>query len=173
MKEYTAKAYRFSELSDKAQTRVIHWFMEDGYHLGDEALETIKRMAQAFDGKLVDYSIDWFGGHYSNVEFDMPDYNKEDIAACFRRLDAREDKSCPLTGVFFDISAIEEARKAFDKGVFSLTELMQIAADAVIDDAQKDCEASFTPEVMAENCEANDYWFDEHGRMLPSKLVEA
>lgn len=173
MKEYTAKAYRFSELSDKAQTKVIHWFMEDGYHLGDEALETIKRMAQAFDGKLTDYSIDWFGGHYSNVEFDMPDYDKEDIAACFRRLDAREDKSCPLTGVFFDISAIEEARKAFDKGVFSLTELMQIAADAVIDDAQKDCEASFTPEVMAENCEANDYWFDEHGRMLPNKLVEA
>jgi hypothetical protein len=172
MKEYTAKAYRFSELSEKAQQNVIHRWQEEGYHHGDDALETIKRMAQAFDGKVTDWSIDWFGG-YSNVEFDMPDYDKKDIAACFKRLDESKDNSCPLTGIFFDISAIEEARKAFDKGLYSLTELMQIAADAVIDDAQKDCEDSFTPEVMSDNCEANDYWFDETGRMLRKELVEA
>lgn len=169
MKEYIAKAYRFSELSDKAQTRVIHNFMEDGYHFADETLDTLKKMAEAFGGKLTNWSIDFFGGH-SATQFDMPDYDREDIAASFEKLDTN---NCPLTGYFLDIDALEAAKKAFDEGVYSLTEIMQIGADAAIKSAQSDCEALFTPEVMAENCEANDYWFDENGRMLPNKLVEA
>jgi hypothetical protein len=50
---------------------------------------------------------------------------------------------------------------------------MQIGADALIRTAQEDCEASFSVEVMSDNCDVNDYWFDETGRMLRNELVEA
>jgi hypothetical protein len=170
MKEYTAKAYRFSELSEKAQQNVIHRWQEDGYHLADEAINTLKKMAEAFGGKLTNWSIDFFGGDYSETEFDMPDYEREEIGAVFDKLDIG---SCPLTGYFFDIDALEAAKKAFDEDVYSLTEIMQIGADALIKSAQEDCEASFSVEVMSDNCDANDYWFDDTGRRLRNELVEA
>jgi hypothetical protein len=169
MKEYTAKAYRFSELSEKAQQRVIHAWMEDGYHFSGEVIDTLKQMAKVFGGKLVDWNIDFFGG-WSSAKFDMPDSEREEIAAVFDKLPIGD---CPLTGVFFDIDGLEAAKKAFDEDVYSLNEIMQIGADAVINAAQSDCEASFSVEVMSDNCEANDYWFDETGRMLRNELVEA
>lgn len=169
MKEYTAKAYRFSELSEKAQQNVIYRWQEEGYAWADEAINALKKMAEAFGGKLTNWSIDFFGG-YSSVQFDMPDSEREEIAAVFDKLDIG---NCPLTGLFLDIDGLEAAKKAFDEDVYSLNEIMQIGADALIRTAQEDCEASFSVEVMSDNCEANDYWFDETGRMLRNELVEA
>jgi hypothetical protein len=169
MKEYTAKAYRFSELSEKAQQNVIHRWQEEGYNFADEAINALKKMAEAFGGKLTNWSIDFFGG-YSTTQFDMPDYEREEIAAIFEKLDI---SNCPLTGYFLDIDALDAAKEAFYEGAYSLTEIMQIGADAAIKTAQSDCESSFSVEVMSDNCDANEHWFDETGRMIRNELVEA
>lgn len=137
--------------------------------------------------------IDWTGNSHSTVRFDMPeDYQFVDTSEaededgnideevletlCRQEIQRRLDElgsydpktlmghgECKLTGMCYDESAIDGFRKAFVGGESDLGTLMHEAFDSLLAASVKDYEHSVSYEGIAEDCGANDRWFDEDG----------
>jgi hypothetical protein len=160
---------KFEELSDEAKQKAKYDYAADcGYSWGDEAFESLKALAAHFDGKLKDWSIDYFGGP-SHCSFDMPEMSPKDIRAKLKELGTynkqtgRGNGDCKLTGVCFDEDCIDGFRLAFRAGERDLTELMDAAFDSWLKTVQADCEYQYSDEAFQEHCEANGYEFEEDG----------
>lgn len=186
--------YRFSELSDEAKDNVRDRLQSHGWDRDDEFGSTLRALVKHFGGRLADYDIDWTGGTYSTVEFDMPEdegfipeywtaedddgnldeerlleMKREEIKRLLDQLGEYNPETlrlageCKLTGVYCDDDAIDAVRKAFVEGESDLDELMQAGFDALLTTAKKQFEFDYSDEGLTEDCEANDWWFDEDG----------
>ena len=191
----TITVYNFDELSSEAKDRVCQWFNSDGYHFAEEALDSLKKLAEHFNGKLVNWSIDLDCYSRSSASFRMPDIGYGEFARLLGELGTydpttlRGNGDCKLTGVCSDEWAIDGLREAFaaymppdesterfdadgdeldDWDLMSsedVTELMQSAFHNWLKIANEDWEYQCSEEYVKENCEANDYMFYENGEL--------
>lgn len=167
------KVYQFSELSDTAKGRAKDDFAADmGYSWSAEWLASLKSLAEHFDAKLSNWSIDWFAGSHSSADFALPDdMSEEEIGERIGRLGTYNAETlsgngdCVLTGFCMDEDAIDGLRIAWHEGERSLDSLLQAAFRSLLKAAQADCEDQYSDERFAEMCNANDYEFYENGEL--------
>lgn len=175
MKNYTRIAYRFSELNPEAkEVAKNNHQCRNSYLFSDEAMASIKALAEHFGGKIKDYSIDWSGDAApSSMDFEMPEEMEPDEIK--RRLDAlgsfnpetlRGHGDCVLTGYCADEDAIDGLRKAYMAGERDLNVLMKAAFDTWIEACHDDYRGFYEDEQFYEHCEANNLWFSADGGMV-------
>lgn len=171
MKTVEVKVYEFKELNEKAKEKA----KQDhaalfGYAWQDEALASLKAMAEAFGAKLRDYEVDFFNSSHSGAKFDSPNFSRREIKKILDGLGSYDPKTlqghgdCKLTGFCMDEDALDGFRRAFEGGESDLDTLLQAGFDSWLKSAQADCEGQYGDEQFAEHCEANEYWFTENGR---------
>ena len=172
MRTITIPIYSFGELSDKAKEYAKDRHASTyGYESADEAIASLEALAEAFDGKMRNCEIDFFGVSPSSATFDMPqNMKRKDISAKLKTLGSYDKKTllghgdCLLTGWCFDENAIDGFRQAFRKGVTKLNDLMQAAFITWLKDAQEDCEQNFSDESFQETCDSNQWMFYANGQ---------
>lgn len=163
--------YKFDELSDKAkQAAKDKHAAIMGYAWRREALASIEKLADHFDGKVHDYNIDWFNRFGCSMSFMMPEMGVELIQERLSQLGTFNPETleghgdCKLTGYCHDESAIDGFRKAFMRdGYQDLGRLMNRAFKSWIDACCADCDDQYSDEQFSETCDANEYEFLENG----------
>ncbi len=170
--------YKFSELSDKAKQKAKDDYASHfGYNWGDEAFDSIKKLAEHFGGKVTNYDVDFFNCSHSSMSFDMPDdMTKAEIRRRLKELGTYNRRTlkghgdCKLTGYCADENAIDGFRIAFVRGKETdLNKLMEAAFRSWLKAAQDDCEDFYSDETFGEHCEANEYEFKEDGSFHPRR----
>lgn len=172
MRTVEVKIYKYEELSDEAKEKARQdYAVIFGYSSADEALESMKSLAEHFGGKITDYGVDFFGSSYSSMGFEMPDMDENEIAERLAGLGEYNPETlkglgeCKLTGWCYDEDAIDGFRMAWHKGKRDLNALMQAAFKTLLKSCQSECSSFYNDEgnVFAEHCEANNYEFYEDG----------
>lgn len=176
MRDAVIKIYEYSELSDKAKEVARQADAEaNGFVFSEEYIESLKKLALHFNGKLGRYGIDWFNGSHSYASFDMPEMEKEEIEKLLGELGSfnpetlKGNGSCVLTGCGSDEDAIDGFRIAFHGGETDLEKLMQAAFKTWLKAGQSECEAHYSDEGFGETADANDYEFLEDGSRYREK----
>jgi hypothetical protein len=174
MKKVEVTVYKFLELPEKVREKVKEKFSShSGYFWSEEAIESLEALAKHFDGKLKDYSIDFFAGSYSNAIFEVPDepLSKKEIAKRLKALGTYDKKTlkghgdCKLTGVCHDEDAIDGFRRAFFQGEENLERLLQAGFRTWLKASQNDAEHEYSDEGFSETAEANEWEYFEDGRL--------
>jgi hypothetical protein len=174
MKTKTIELYEFDELSETAKERAKQEHAEIfSYAWGKDALESLKKLAEHFEGKLTDYEIDWFNSSYSSAKFDMPDWmsleefnTKLKSLGSYNKETLKGDGDCVLTGYCADEDAIDGLRLAHKENpTADLNNLMQSAFKSWLKACQDDCKSQYSDDEFSEMCEANGYTFTINGKM--------
>jgi hypothetical protein len=171
--EKTITVYRFNELPANAKQKAKDNYAESfGYAWAKEAITSLKKLADHFDGKVADYSIDFFRCGPSTASFSMPnDMDADDIASrldslgTYNRETLKGHGDCKLTGYCADEDAIDGFRKPFHEGERDLPKLMHAAFKSWLQAAQDDCESQYSDDAFSEHADANEYEYEQHGRM--------
>ena len=172
MRTETVTLYKFSELSDAAKARAVSDYRTsaEDYHFAEDAIASIKALAEHFSGRVSDWSIDWLNSSPSSMRFNMPEdmerveiQTRLDQLGTFNPDTLKGDGDCKLTGYCADEAAIDGFRAAFMAGESDLAVLMQAGYQTWLKAAQSDAEHQFSHEGYAEHAEANDLEFTEHG----------
>lgn len=170
MKTKLINLYRFSELDDRAKDHAKLKHAEAcGYDWSEDALNSLKSLAEHFGGSLSDWSIDWESATYSSASFSMPELDGDEIRSRLELLGSYNPETlkgngeCLLTGYCADEDAIDGFRAAFHAGEADLTKLMGAAFDTWIRAAVADYLSQFEDEEFSEMSDANDYWYSEAG----------
>lgn len=182
-KDINITVYEFKELSDKAKDRARNSYVETfGYSGDSDALNSLKALAENFDGKIATYSIDWLDSSPSYAKFDMPDEDDhEDEDAYLEWLKGKIDAlgsydpetlkgkgDCVLTGYCMDEDAIDGLRIAYMRnGITDLNALMKEAFKSWLKACQADALHQISDEGMQETSEANEWFYLENGRSAP------
>jgi hypothetical protein len=173
MRTETITIYKFSELpTQRAKERAKDHFREDGFRSDHEAMKSITALAEHFDGKIDDWSIDWTGGSYSRMTFDMPELSGREIKrrlqslGRYNRRTGRGIGDCKLTGWCWDESCIDGFRKAFRGGERDVNKLMEAAFRELLKDTENEYEGSFEDANFAEWMDGNEYEFYENGELV-------
>lgn len=166
------KVFKFSELSEKAKQRAKDDYANNcGFAWGDEYLDSLKALAKHFGGRLTDWTIDFFGGWQSSVQFKMSPLEPIEIRELLEQLGGYNPETlrglgdCKLTGFVGDEAAIDGFRKAWFDGELDIDALMQAAYNEWLRHAQADCECQYSDETFNETCEANGYEFYANGEL--------
>lgn len=176
MREIKTKVYRYNELSDSAkETARQSYAAIYGYLHEEEAIASIKALAKHFQGKVVEFEIDFSGGSYSSMEFDMPNLSNIDIQRLLNSLGEYDKDTLKghgeskLTGVGYDEDAIDGFRMAYHAGKRRMNNLMKAAFRNLLEQCQSEYECFYgnNPEEgdseFAEHCELNNVEFYEDG----------
>ncbi len=170
MKTVEIKVYRFDELSDEAKEKAKYDYKSVwGYAWADEAIASLKAMAEAFGAKLRDYEVDFFNSSHSGAKFDAPNLSRCEIKKILAGLGSYDPKTlqghgdCKLTGFCMDEDALDGFRRAFEGGESDLNELLQAGFKTWLKAAQDDCEGQYEDGQFSDHCDANDYWFEADG----------
>ena len=170
MREVTIKIYKFSELSANAkeaakQDYASHW----GYAFADEALASLKALAEHFGGKLTNYNIDWTDSSHSSAKFDLSYLDEAEIADKLAELGTFNPETlkgtgeCKLTGYCADEDAIDGFRIAWHNGERDIDKLMQAAFKTWLKAAQEDNQAFYEDDEFSEHADANQMEFYQDG----------
>ena len=188
MREVSIKVLKYDELSDRAKENARqNYAASEGYLHGDEALESIKKLAEHFGGKVTNYEIDWSGAcSPSSMKFDMPDYENGFDATDYENGEAEIERrlgllgeynpetlkghgECVLTGVCYDEDAIDGFRKAWHEGERDIDKLMEAAFRSLLEQCESEYNCFYDDEdgEFGEHCDANEYEFYESGKFYP------
>ena len=175
MRTETVTLYKFSELSDAAKARAVtDYRTSEDYHFAEDAMGSIKALAEHFHGRVSDWSIDWLNSSPSSMRFNMPEdmerveiQTRLDQLGTFNPDTLKGDGDCKLTGYCADEAAIDGFRAAFMAGESDLAVLMPAGYQTWLKDTQSDAEYQFSLEGYAEHAEANAREFTEDGDRWP------
>lgn len=176
----TYTVYEFLELSEATRQRVKdRHAANNNYANAAEALESLRLLAEHFDGVLVAWEIDWGGGS-GEADFEMPEMSRREIGRRLNGLGTYDKKTlkghgdCALTGVCTDEDAIDGFRWAFvkDRRVcashrLNLEDYMDKALESLLKSCREDYLAFYEDENFAEHCDANDNRFMVDGYYAP------
>ncbi len=169
------KVYKYSELSEEAKDKVRQDHAEAfGYERSEEAMASIKALAEHFDGHITDWNVYYDRSSCSSMVFDMPeDMTKLEIAnrlktlGRFNRNTLKGHGDCKLTGYCLDEGAIDGFRWAWYRGKEKdLNDLMQAAFKSWLKECQDDDEYLSSDESMSETADANEYEYKENGTLV-------
>lgn len=176
MKKVTITVYEFSELSNEAKEVAKDKHAEiSGYSWSEEALNSLKKLAEHFGGKLVDYQVSWNNSSRSYALFDAPEYTEEQLESLIEELGAVDPKTnkgtgeCVLTGYCMDDSAADGVREAFNNGERDTNKLLQAGFRSWLKDCQDDYQSQYSDEGFTEIAEANEWFFTKDGKIFNEK----
>ncbi len=183
MRTIQVKIYRYDELSDSAKDRAKDDYRSQHGYIGEEeALETLRKLAEHFDAKLDRYEIDFTGAYcpsYAQFDFHTPEMSRREIARRLKRLGSYNPETlkglgdCVLTGDGHDEDAIDGFRIGFLKAkCSSLPALMDAALRSLLVSCIDQYQA-FYEEDFGEHCDANDMEFYSDGKLLPHRLSKS
>lgn len=172
MKTIEVQLYKFDELSDEAKhTALENNANEAEYFWGDDAIKSLKKVAEHFNCSLERYSIDWTESYRNEISFDCNyiEFSAKDLKTQILSMGTFDKKTlkglgdCKFTGYCADESACDGIRKAYFNGERDLKELLMAGYESWYKDCQTDYEYQLSEEGYSEHCEANDYDFTEDG----------
>tara|TARA_R110000868_G_scaffold297060_1_gene557392 strand:+ start:283 stop:816 length:534 start_codon:yes stop_codon:yes gene_type:complete len=174
MKTIKINLYNFNELSEKVQKEVIEnqRLLMTEYTWDNDALKSLQKFAEHFNSELKDWSIDFFNYGPSHVKFmeveEMEETELKDLIlkmGSYNKDTLKGLGDCKFTGVCFDESVCDGARKAFFEGERDINEILQAGFNTWLEDVQSDTEYLQSDKAIIETIEANEYTFEENGRM--------
>lgn len=164
------KIYKYEELPENIRDTIRQNFaIRDGYLLAETAFDSLKALADKFNTKIKDSSIDFFNSTHSYITFETPEMEPEEIKSIldtlgnFNPLTLKGTGECLLTGYCADEDAIDGFRIAFHNGETDLNKLLQAAFENWLKIQQDDCENSYTDGSFREFLIGNEYEFYEDG----------
>jgi len=170
------EVYKFQELSEKAKNKFRDSELEIGYFRCDEAINSIKKLAEHFNSELKNYSIDFLDGYRNEYLIDVPSYmedvTEEELKSLVDSLGKYNKDTfkglgdCVLAGVCFDEDAIDGLRIAYFNGIRDIKTLLERAFDSWYKSANADAEYQISDEGLTELCEANEYEFLSNGDLI-------
>ncbi len=164
--------FKFSELSGRAKQRAMDHFRNSDIRSWDEALNSITKLTEHFDGEIADWNIDWTGGSYSRIKFEMPTMSGREIQRRLKELGKYNRKTGrgigeqKLTGWHWDEDCIDGFRIAYRKGERNLENLMQAAFKSLLKSTEDEYESLFEDSEFSEFCDANDHEFYADGSLV-------
>lgn len=151
--------YKYSELEDSAKQRAREWFSQGGYTWIDEGITSIKAFCNHYNVRLKDYSVCPYAHSYMDTDAD----NQHFRGVTLKQVESEKDLT--PTGYCIDstlyITMFESMR---DNGGNALGAFKD-AIDAAMKDLIADMEYQDSEEYISQMMEANDYEFDEMGRV--------
>lgn len=176
MRTIEINVYKFSELSEDVQKKVAEKYASEEYGWSNEAVESIKKFIEYFNGKLKNYSIDFlepyrnsFTIHLSECMEDLPEEELKNYIEGMGGYDTstlRGHGECKFTGYCMDEALSYGARLAYFKGERDVKELIFAGISVWEKEVIDDYEQQFTVEYMADVAEANDWEFTEDGKIV-------
>lgn len=172
MRVIETKAYKFDELNDKAKERALDWWART-YEVydGDEIVESIKKFVELFGGRFKDWSLDWYGASRSDWKISLPEEVENLSGVRLYKWIVNNDiplkGDCPLTGMSWDESLLDEVRK-FIKAPKNTTtkDLVDWSIQNLLSAVEKDVEYQTYGDGAIENIIANEYEFTEDGKRV-------
>jgi len=176
MKIVELKLYSFNELSDEAKQKALSDYNGDSeYFWGDEAMGSLKKFLEHFNCELIDWSLDFLEPHRNSYKIDIPEYMQEktydELKGYIEGMGKYDPEtlkglgSCMFTGVCFDESLGDGARKEYYSGTTGISDIIHAGISEWEIDVKKDCEYNYSEECYAETCESNEYLFTEEGQL--------
>lgn len=160
METVEIQIYKFSELSDSAQTKAREWYLNNfDYPWFEEAVGSLKGFCEHFGVEVKNYEISPYC--YSWVKTDAENRHFRGVTL----KDAAKLEEKDLTGYCFDYSLTGEFYKVF-KETGDALRAFNAAVDKWVKDVIADMEYHESDECMRETFNANDYYFDEDGRLF-------
>lgn len=155
-------AYEYNELSDKAKQKANHWYYENvDFFWGDEHISEIKEFLSVFNVELTNYEYDTCTFSY-RTDIDNCKWQGMDKKNVLSRLNRYQISYCAGEGLK------ETFLKEYSKhGSIKLAIIESL--DESFKDLVKDFEYHFSDESIVEfysNFSANEFIFDEHGRII-------
>lgn len=142
MRTKTINCYKFDELSDKAKENVKYTLCTE-YVWMNEAIESLRAFAYEIGVTITNYSIDAGCSANSYIIWDGTPHSrfiKEELTGyCM---------DSPLTKTWNNTRDVD---KCFEE---------------LLSNIQMDYESQFEDEYLIEMCEANEYEFDEQGKLI-------
>jgi hypothetical protein len=179
MRTETIEIYKFHELSEEAkETAMQNIRYTQEYFWGDDAIQTLVKLAEHFGAKLASYDIDFSnsvqhsGATWEDVDFIEEQEIEERLLklGTFNKETLKGDGDCKLTGYCSDEDAIDGFRKAWFDGERDLIELLKEAYKTWFKSCVSDYEHQLSKEGLTEFFEANDrYEFTEDGNRYISR----
>ncbi len=179
------KVYKFQELTAKQKEDAKQkWAEHDDFPQGQEALESLKKLAAHFSARLIDYEVDYTASSYSSAKFSTDETYYEDengneidrekwltarvnALGDYNKRTLRGNGDCVLTGVCYDEDAIDGLRIAFIKDKErGLNTLLQAGFKTWLKSIQEEYAYQYTDEAFAEMCDSNDYEFTDKGELV-------
>jgi hypothetical protein len=168
----TRTIYQFEELNDSAKEKARNGYLEGfEYFHGDDALDSIKALAEHFNGRLYDWNVDYSSAARSSLKFSMPEMSAFEIRCKLGQLGKCNPQTgkgigeCKLTGMCFDEDCIDGFRDAWRNGERDLTELMRSAGESLLHAIECDYDYQTSNEAVDESIIINEYDFDEFGNI--------
>ena len=189
MRTETINIYKFNELPEKTQDKIIEsWRENDQPYFADEIEETLKAFEKVLNVKVTDWSYN--ADDYNFRLSENPDGNRpahrmvdnilSNLPGCiYRKGYAKDSKTrtsrifretpddCPWTGVCYDCS-FSDAVKELNKPENYFTWDMQTFCEKVFDylflSGKAEYQHWLSAECIKEDIEANDYEFTSDGK---------
>jgi hypothetical protein len=172
MRRKTITVYNFGELSKEAKDNARNEYFSD-YNWSKEAKESLTALAKHFSCTIKNYSCCWDNSGHSYCKFNTDgEFTEEELKELIEALgeyskeSLRGNGECKLTGFGSDEDAIDGLRKAYLEGERDLEKLLQAGFRSWLKACQEDYENQLSDESIAETCEANDYEFNENGKII-------
>ena len=199
MRTTELKVYKFDELPEDVQEKVVNeWRHDDYYPWGDELRDTLTEFEKNYPVKITEW--EYGGGRAGGIYFN---FTEEDEIASLKGVRLLKylqnnnyipEKDCPFTaemvkepcqiihvhtkgqllGVCFDENILDPLRAFIEKPSEDIDfyQLMRDCLHSWLDAAEKDYEYWLSEESIKEEIEANEYEFTADGKIYRGDSVE-
>lgn len=161
MTQRTIETTVYTIESHPNQEMVFTWIRDNWHDIGEFCLQEMVESLKAFSdhiGATLDYSISIIPDRGEFVRFDC-DYTLSDV---LQSLDL--SGNCPFTGMCYDETILDAFRDC--NGDESLGEVLRDVEYRVLKDLHSEGEYIYSDEGLRELCEANEYEFEENGKLV-------
>jgi hypothetical protein len=173
----TVRTYKFEQLSEKAQEKVIQWVVEkwsseEIWECAEAALKLlgVTRYEYRYKtfrlyGGIPDFECNLLHNHVVEV---LQDYARKVSKKPKKRVDLRDaDQQTGLNGMCYDHSLLEPIYAVYrdKKTNLSLRELCEQICDAAAKMVEDEEQAMYEFEYVLDYCEANKYRFLKDGTL--------
>lgn len=172
--ETTITVFKYEELDENAKGMARQKYQDREWHWDTDAMDSLKAFAKAFGSDLLDYSIDFSCPGHSRIKFREPgEWTREEIQAKLETLGTYNPETlkglgdCKFTGICFDEDALDGFRQAFYASEDNdLSEFLRAGGESWLAACALDYEYSQSEERFKEDCDANEWEFDEQGNIV-------
>lgn len=151
---YTIESHPYPE-------KAFDWIRDNWHDLGDFCLQEIVESLKAFAdhiGAKVDYAISIVPDRGEYIRFNC----EGDLREVLKSLDL--SGNCPFTGMCYDETILDAFRDC--NGDESLRDVLRDVEYRVLKDLHSEGEYIYSDEGLRELCEANEYEFEENGKLV-------
>ena len=170
MRTITKSVYKFNELPENIQDRIIEKWAENetDYNWGNDAIESLKAFVDHMGGDLRDYSIDWLEPGRSTIRVNVNEEMDEDeLKSLIESMGSYNPETlrglgdCKFTGYTADDNLADGAREAYFKGERDVRELINAGFEQFLQACREDFEYQMSAKCFRENYADNDEYYED------------